>query len=475
MPSLADDSFAAARALLLMVEGMIDGATLVDRQSRVVWFSDGQLRLLGNPRLADVVGQEIERVIPHSRMREVVETGQPHPLDIIQYGERSLLVTRLPLKNEDGEIIGAIAFALKNSIPYLRPIAERVQQLQSRIARMEQARSSRTSRFNVEHILGASGSMRQVSRLLRRAGEVRSPVLLLGETGTGKEMVAHAIHAASSRVGRPFVAINVAAVPENLMEAEFFGVAPGAFTGAARQPRPGKFQIAHEGTLFLDEIGDMPLGLQAKLLRTLQDGEVEPVGSNQLARVDVRVIAATSRPLADMVRAGTFRQDLYYRLNVLPIHLPPLRERHGDVELLAARFSEQKAAAFGVTARPLTPKALARLSGHSWPGNVRELANVIERIYAATEGDRIEGHDVDAALVERPWHDPEAAGAPPGDLAEAVARLERTMIADALAQATGNRREAARRLGLSRSTLYAKMQRYGLAADFGGPAKGPGS
>ncbi|MEW6257354.1 MAG: sigma 54-interacting transcriptional regulator [Pseudomonadota bacterium] len=458
MASLADDSFAAARAVLLMVEGMIDGATLVDRQSRVVWFSDGQLRLLGNPRLADVVGQEIERVIPHSRMREVVETGQPHPLDIIQYGERSLLVTRLPLKDETGEIIGAIAFALKNSIPYLRPIAERVQQLQSRLTRMEQALSTtRTSKFNVEHILGASPAMRQVSRLLRRAGEVRSPVLLLGETGTGKEMVAHAIHAASSRVGRPFVAINVAAVPENLMEAEFFGVAPGAFTGAARQPRPGKFQIAHEGTLFLDEIGDMPLGLQAKLLRTLQDGEVEPVGSNQLARVDVRVIAATSRPLADMVRAGRFRQDLYYRLNVLPIRLPPLREREDDMALLAARFSEQMAAAFAAAPRSLTPDALARLSGHPWPGNVRELANVIERIYASTDGERIEAHHVDEALGE-----PDVLDADTGDLAGAVERLERRMIADALSRAGGNRLDAARSLGLSRSTLYAKMQRYGM-------------
>lgn len=465
MQTLDDDRFAAAHAVLLMVEGMIDGATLVDRDSRVVWFNEGQLRLLGNPPLADVVGQEIERVIPHSRMREVVETGQPHPLDIIQYGERSLLVTRLPLKDENGEIIGAIAFALKNSIPYLRPIAERVQQLQSRIARMEQALSTpRASRYNVEHILGASPAMRQVSRLLRRAGEVRSPVLLLGETGTGKEMVAHAIHTASRRVGRPFVAINVAAIPENLMEAEFFGVTPGAFTGAARQPRPGKFQIAHEGTLFLDEIGDMPLALQTKLLRTLQEGEVEPVGSNQLARVDVRVIAATSRPLAEMVRAGTFRQDLYYRLNVISIPLPPLRERPGDIELLATRFSEQKAAAFSVPVRPVTRAALARLSAHAWPGNVRELANVIERIYACTEGARIEARDVDAAMQDPSWPAPDSAPPKVQDLATAVAELERAMIADALAQADGNRREAARRLGLSRSTLYAKMQRYGLGA-----------
>jgi transcriptional regulator with PAS, ATPase and Fis domain len=465
MPGSAHERLSAARSLLEMVEEMIDGATIVDERSRVVWFSEGQLALLGGARLSDVVGQEIERVIPHSRLREVVETGRPQPLDIIQYGEKSLLVTRLPLRDESGAVIGAFAFALKNSIPHLRPIAERVHQLQSRLARMEQALSTtRTHRYTIEQILGASAAMREVGRLLRRAAEVRSPVLLLGETGTGKEMVAHAIHAASRRVNRPFVAINVAAVPENLLEAEFFGVAPGAFTGAARQPRPGKFQLAHEGTLFLDEIGDMQLGLQAKLLRALQEGEIEPVGSNQPARVDVRVIAATSRPLAEMARAGSFRQDLYYRLNVLSIRLPPLRERVDDIGLLATRFAERTALAFEMPLRPLTEAALARLERHRWPGNVRELANAIEQIYARTDGASIALSDVEEVLG---LGEPIASAAPAsgqGSLAAAVAELERSMIADALAQAAGNKREAARRLGLSRSHLYAKMKRHGFSA-----------
>ncbi|QTL06111.1 sigma 54-interacting transcriptional regulator [Aquabacter sp. L1I39] len=447
---------------------MIDGATIVDERARVVWFNPGQLALLGGVALRDVVGQEIERVIPHSRLREVVETGRPQPLDVIQYGDKTLLVTRLPLRSEAGEIIGAFAFALKNSIPHLRPIAERVHHLQARLARMEQALSTtRSHRYTSEQILGASPAMREVGRLLRRAGEVRSPVLLLGETGTGKEMAAHAIHAASARVNRPFVAINVAAVPENLLEAEFFGVAPGAFTGAARQPRPGKFQIAHEGTLFLDEIGDMPLTLQAKLLRALQEGEVEPVGSNQLARVDVRIIAATSRPLAKMVEEGRFRQDLYYRLNVLSVRLPPLREREGDIGLLASKFSERTARAHGVVRRPITPQAQSLLERHSWPGNVRELANVIEQIYVRAEGASIAAGDVADALgitVEPPRHEP----APPASrLAEALAALEKSMIAQTLGRCD-TRESAARSLGLSRSNLYAKMQRHGLTGTGGG-------
>ena len=462
MPMDAEARLLAARSLLEMVEEMIDGATIVDDRARVVWFNPGQLALLGGIELRDVVGEEIERVIPHSRLREVVETGRPQPLDVIQYGDKTLLVTRLPLRAATGEIIGAFAFALKNSIPHLRPIAERVHHLQARLARMEQALSTtRSHRYTSEQILGASPVMRDVGRLLRRAGEVRSPVLLLGETGTGKEMAAHAIHAASGRVNRPFVAINVAAVPENLLEAEFFGVAPGAFTGAARQPRPGKFQIAHEGTLFLDEIGDMPLALQAKLLRALQEGEVEPVGSNQLARVDVRIIAATSRPLSQMVEAGRFRQDLYYRLNVLSIRLPPLREREGDIGLLASRFSARIAKSHGVAARPITPEAEALLERHRWPGNVRELANVIEQIYVRAEGGSIEAVDVAEALGLATEEVPAHTTSRPARLADAVAALEKSMIAAALRRSE-TREAAARNLGLSRSNLYAKMQRHGL-------------
>jgi len=462
MTNPGDRRLLAARSLLEMVEEMIDGATIVDARSRVVWFSEGQLSLLGGVRLSDVVGQEIERVIPHSRLREVVETGRPQPLDIIQYGEKSLLVTRLPLKDESGAIIGAFAFALKNSIPHLRPIAERVQQLQSRLARMEQALSTtRTHRYTVEQILGASTAMREVGRLLRRAAEVPSPVLLLGETGTGKEMVAHAIHAASARVNRPFVAINVAAVPENLLEAEFFGVAPGAFTGAARQPRPGKFQLAHEGTLFLDEIGDMQLGLQAKLLRALQDGEIEPVGSNQPARVDVRIIAATSRPLAAMARSSEFRQDLFYRLNVLSIRLPPLRERSGDISLLAAKFGERTAQAFAMPARPLTQRALERLESHLWPGNVRELTNVIEQIYVRTEGNSIDARDVEEVLGLNDDLTVRQSRPEVPDLSTLLDRVEKAKIADVLAR-TSNKAEAARSLGISRSNLYAKMKRLGI-------------
>ncbi len=457
------ERFAAARALLVMIEEMIDGATLVDKYARIVWFSDNQMEILGLRSLADVVGQEIERVIPHSRMREVVETGRSFPLDIMQYGDRTLLVSRLPLRDERGEIIGAIAFALKNSLTYLRPIADRFNKLQSRLARAEQAlAASRSSKYTVENLIGFSPAMLEVKRLVRKAGQINSAVLLLGETGTGKELVAHAIHAASDRVDGPFVALNVAAIPENLLEAEFFGVAPGAFTGAGRQARPGKFQLAHGGTLFLDEIGDLPLPLQAKLLRALQEREVELLGSNQVIKVDVRIVAATSRPIQDMVRNGSFRADLYYRLNVFPIQLPALRDRREDIENLASVFSERVAMGLDQPMRDFAPSALDVLRSYQWPGNVRELANVIEQVYVRTEGERIAAEDFITILPGEFVHLP-AVAKTPRPLSEAVDELERALIHAALDDAKGNKLKAAQILGLSRTNLYAKMRKHDMA------------
>ncbi len=472
--------FATARDMMVMIDELIDGALLVDRNARIVWSNDKHVwfnvehvRNQGFRSSADIVGYPVERVIPHSKMRQVVETGRATPLDIIQFEDHTLLVSRLPLRDEDGEIIGAISFALKNSLTYLRPIADRFQKLQSRLDRMEKELAARrVAKYTVENLIGFSPAMIQVKRLVRKAGQITSPVLLLGETGTGKELAAHAIHVASDRVDRPFVGTNVAAIPENLLEAEFFGVAPGAFTGASRRPRPGKFQLAHGGTLFLDEIGDMPLALQAKLLRCLQEGEVEPLGSNEVIRVDVRVIAATSQPLAEMVKNGDFRSDLYYRLNVFPIHMPTLRDRKEDLEALVFPFSERMAMKLDQPMRDITPGALAALRAYPWPGNVRELANVIEQVYVRTDGRHITAEDLAGILPGttplRAAPDPAAArspaepAAPRRPLAEAVSDLERSLILSALQDAGGNKIEAARSLGLSRTNLYAKLRKHGI-------------
>ncbi|KIZ40222.1 Fis family transcriptional regulator [Rhodopseudomonas palustris] len=477
-----DAQFAAARDLLGMIDEMIDGALLIDEDARIVWlnekhvwFSPKQMTVLGlgADTCAKAIGKPVESLIPHSRMREVVETGRSIPLDIIKYGEHTLLVSRLPLRNESGAIIGAISFSLKNSITLLRPITDRFNKLNSRLANMEKKlAAARTSKYTVESLVGFSPVMLQLKQLIRKGGRINSSALLLGETGTGKELAAHAIHAASDRANGPFVGLNVAAIPENLLEAECFGVAPGAYTGASQHPRPGKFQLANGGTLFLDEIGDMPVSLQVKLLRVLQEREVEPLGSNQVVKVDVRIIAATSRALPEMIKEGKFRSDLFYRLNVLPIHLPPLRHRKEDLEILASLFSERTSATFDQPMRTIAPSALEVLHAYNWPGNVRELANVIEQVYARTDGEQITAEDFAEILPQTALH--VALPSQKRPLAEAVDEYERSLILAALTEAKGNKLEAARKLGLARTNLYAKMSRHNISLEthYGLPADG---
>jgi transcriptional regulator with PAS, ATPase and Fis domain len=287
-------------------------------------------------------------------------------------------------------------------------------------------------------------------------------VLLLGETGTGKELLAHAVHNTSPRAHKPFISINSAAIPEALLEAEFFGTAPGAFTGADRKGRHGKLHLAEGGTLFLDEIGDMPLPLQSKLLRVLQEKEYEPVGSNQLLKSDVRLIAATSTDLEAAIKRGEFRADLYYRLSVLPITVPPLRERLDDIPALTEAILEDLR-----SQHELAPAALSTLAQHAWPGNIRELRNVLERAALLSDDLQLTPGDIRAAIGTLV-----PVVAPPGPLSlasndqtysEARQHFDRELIQAKLAQCAGNVVLAARQLGLGRSTLYKKMAALGIA------------
>ena len=316
-----------------------------------------------------------------------------------------------------------------------------------------------------------SAAALEAKRQARRAAQSSSPVLLLGETGTGKELLAHAIHTASRRASGPFVSVNIAAVPDTLMEAEFFGVMPGAYTGADRKARDGKFRLADGGTLFLDEIGDMPLSLQAKLLRALQESEIEPLGSNRLIPVDVRIVAATSRDLLALVRSGAFREDLYYRLSALPVRVPALRERASDIPALIEVLAEELALRNGVVQPEIEDAALRLLVAQPWRGNVRELRNVLEQAMMRSETGRI-----DAALAGQVLQDaglplvaqtrtPPAQPHEPKLQAETdlrplkvqVAELERQAIAKALQRTGGNKLATARLLGISRAKLYASL------------------
>jgi two-component system response regulator AtoC len=309
-------------------------------------------------------------------------------------------------------------------------------------------------------LLWRSPAMAAVGELVARVARARSAVLVSGETGTGKEVVARAIHAASPRSGALFVPLNCAAIPAELLESELFGHTKGAFSGALSD-RAGKFQVADGGTLFLDEVGDMPPGLQAKLLRVLQEGIVEPIGTNRRVRVDVRVISATNRDLKRAIESGGFREDLYYRLNVLEITLPPLRERAEDVRLLACVFLDRFSRELGRKTPAITDDAIRLLEAYVWPGNVRELKNLMERTAVLCDRDRVDASFFHSAL---PDLGPLTTPAPEESelLEPAVEALERRMILRALGATGDNKAQAARRLGVSERTLWNKLRKYGL-------------
>ena len=313
-------------------------------------------------------------------------------------------------------------------------------------------------------LIGESPAMAQVAETVKLAGPRRCTVLIGGETGTGKEMAARALHLASPRANANMVAINCSAVPENLLEAELFGHAKGAFTGAIGA-RVGRFEQAHKSTLFLDEIGDMPLGLQAKLLRFLQDREVQPLGSPENIKIDVRVIAASNVDLLERVRQGRFREDLYYRLNVFPLEMPPLRKRASDIPMLVSHFITKICHAEDIPLKRVAPEALAQLSANPWPGNVRQLENAVEMAIAVS-GDRDLLYTRDFGLAEsRRASGPVNAFVPiPAQLSEAidfdtaVSRFELAMLENALRASDGNKTVAAERLGIKRTTLIMKMR-----------------
>ena len=305
-------------------------------------------------------------------------------------------------------------------------------------------------------LIGDGVAMRQVRELIARVAPTEARVLITGESGTGKELVATAIHAASRRSDRAYVTVNCAAIPRDLVESEMFGHEKGSFTGATER-RLGRFELAHGGTLFLDEIGDLSAEAQAKLLRTLETGELQRIGAEGSVKVDVRVLAATNRQLADEVDEGNFREDLYFRLHVFPIHLPPLREHLEDLPALVAYLAERVRPRL---ASVFTPAAIDALAAYNWPGNVRELANLVERL-SILAGPTVEAHDVRAVLRGDP-PPPAAVAAAGRPLNDALDDFERAVIAAALAQARGNVAEAARALRTDRANLYRRMRRLGL-------------
>ena len=314
------------------------------------------------------------------------------------------------------------------------------------------------AKFGLDQIIGQSAAMQEVFYTIRQVAPTRATVLVQGESGTGKELVAHAIHRLSPRARGPFIPVHCAALSQNLLESELFGHEKGSFTGATER-RPGRFELADGGTLFLDEVGEIDPSVQVKILRVLEEQVFERVGGQESLQVDVRLVAATNKDLKQMVAEGRFREDLYYRLYVVVIHLPPLRDRVSDIPLLAQHFIRSLAAQNNKDVEGLTPEAMDVLTSYGWPGNVRELRNVLERMVVLSRGNKLSVRDIPAAIRD---HTPRRPAHLPGTSELSLQEAEKQMIIRALRASDGNRTKAAAQLGISRRTLHRKLNEYGL-------------
>lgn len=354
---------------------------------------------------------------------------------------------------------GAADFLLKPfSLDHLMAVIQKALEVRELRAENRELREALGQRYEFDSIVGRSPAMQEIFATVERVAPTRATVLLAGESGVGKDMIARAIHQHSPRRDRPFVKINCTAIPENLMESELFGYEKGAFTGA-NTTKPGKFELADTGTVFLDEIGDVPPAIQVKLLRVLQEREFERLGSNKTRHIDVRVLAATNADLRAALENGTFREDLYYRLNVMPINIPPLRERKEDIPALAEHFVQKLAADTGSRANAIAPGAIQKLIGYYWPGNVRELENVIERSLVLAPAEVLEAEDI--RLDMSPRSKPAVADTflPDGVTLD---EHEQSIIREALKRANGNKSQAARLLGLTRNALRYRLSQMGI-------------
>ncbi|TYO93303.1 sigma-54-dependent Fis family transcriptional regulator [Desulfallas thermosapovorans] len=433
-----------------------DGIVVVDKEGYITFFNQSLADFFGLAA-RDAIGRHVTDVLENSRLHIVARTGVPETAQLQQVGGSYYVVSRLPIV-ENGRVVGAVGKIMFRNLEEIRELARRMDNLESQLSfYREELQKNSGSRFTFDSIITVSPAMVKLKGEALQAARGISTVLIRGASGTGKELFAQAIHTASPRREGPFVKVNCAAIPEHLMESEFFGYAPGAFTGAMRGGKPGRFELAHGGTIFLDEIGDMSPGLQAKLLRVLQDREFDRVGGTHPVQVDVRVVAATNRELEEMVARGDFREDLFYRLNVIALAIPPLRERPEDILPLVHYFLRKYNNIFGARVTDLDHEALEILKAHHWPGNVRELENVIERAVNFVTGSIIRVKDLPAYLRREKSDPGRRAGG--SNYRARLDDVEREIIQAALKSTRGNKTQAARMLGISRSRLYVKLKK----------------
>ena len=450
------------KTLQSVMDFAYDGIIVVDEIARITMVNKAAADFFKKSE-AEIIGKDVDLIIENTRLREVIKTGLPEINQLQFIGGVPYIVARLPIIR-GGRVVGAIGKIFFRNLNEIKDLAAKLVSIEAQIPISESRNTERDNdSTGFEQIVTADTVFRRVLEEAEIVARGTSNILITGESGTGKELVARAIHKSSPYGTGPLVEVNCAAIPENLIESEFFGYAEGAFTGARRGGKKGKLAAAHGGTLFLDEIGDMPLHLQSKLLRVLQDKCFEPVGSNQSIAVNARIISATNQNLDELVAFGKFRADLFYRLNVIHLHIPPLRERHADICLLIQYFLQRYNRIFGTSVQGVSEPVKAIFGSYDWPGNVREVENVIERAVNFAREALIAVEDLPVHLQTRTAPiDKHTVPLSCRMFRPGREQHERQMIIDALDKAGGNKAEAARLLGISRSWLYEKMTRTGL-------------
>jgi len=447
------------KLLFEILNNIHDVVMVIDSETTIVYANEAYAKILGVP-VAKVLGRRLDKIEPKAAAIDVLRTGKPYKIGGDYLDSLGIDVVGCAFLLFDGNTIIGCVSIFKNITDVVELNRELQQTKGVADYLKEQLEQWEQLPLSFKEYVGQNSRLKETLVLAAKVARTDSTVLILGESGVGKEVLARAVHNSSRRKGMPMIKVNCAAMPEDLIESELFGYEDGAFTGAKKGGKLGKFELAHCGTIFLDEIGDMSLTMQAKLLRVLQEKEFERVGGNKPIKVDIRVIAATNRDLESMIEQGTFRLDLYYRLNIVPLTLTPLRERKDDLLELAKTFLNQFSGQVGHKLT-LSPRVIRFFQEYDWPGNIRELQNVLEHASIVCGGKTIEIQHLPARII--PTHDGDfSSKEKPYAVKEILARIEKELILSALDTYNNNRTNAMKALGFSRRVFYDKLLRYGI-------------
>lgn len=434
----------------------------VDTEGKILFINDAYAMYL-KTKAEKVLNRDIREIIPNSRIPVVLKTGKAEFSSYHRYMDgpakgQEAIVHRIPIQNGNGELIGCCGIVIFQNLNDLLELTVTNKKLRDELTFYQnELKELQNTKYTIDNILGKSSAVKEMKEKILKFSQGNSNILILGESGSGKELVAHSIHNCSKRSIHPFIRLNCAAIPENLFESEFFGYEGGAFTGAAKSGKKGKFELANKGTLFLDEIGELPPYMQAKLLRVLQEKEITRVGGNREIPVDVRVLAATNCDLEQLVREGKFREDLYFRLNILNIYVPPLRERKQDIDELVLHCLERLHKENG-TLKVITERTLSLLRQYPWKGNIRELFNVVEKMYFVSDDDTIDMDDIPANILNSVVTDQMVFEKERG-LDTMIEELEWKTVQLVLEEVGGNLSKTAEILKISRPRLYRILER----------------